>query len=836
MIGILVVVLLALVWTQTLKFGFLSWDDNMQITANPNVTHLTSETIKHNFEQERFTFIPLTCYSVLYSLWGNNPLPFRAMNLLLHVLNVVLVLVLLRQFVKNNFVLVLIIVLFALHPQRVESVAWISETKGLMMAFFSLLAFVFYSQYLKNTTKRLYLAATFIMAIGASLSKVPGLMVPLSLFVFDYLAERKFSLISILEKILILAAVIFINFPLVPAVSLILSMAMPHIEKKLFSVNRKIIWLISFGILILIAYFIVPELSKLNLSYWRDLPENRFVFTFSERFLLAGAALWLYIRYFFVPFPLNAVYPYPVKIDGTLPAYFYLFLIVLVAVVIISFLLIYYRKKLPKLLLAGWFFFLINISVFLHLIPIEGRVIAADRYSYLPGLGLALLVAVLFEKYLFSKVHKAISVTLLVFLVAITTLSSYSRTKTWRDSKTLFTDVLQKNPDISFAYTLIAGDFLARQHADSAIVCLNKAIELDPDDLSARYNRGLANMAALRPDSALNDFNSFLKLTQNPRHHALAYTQIGEIYRNAAADSLALHYFNKALQNDTSLALAYNRRGVVYLSRNNPQMACADFQLATRYNPYYAEAWNNLGFSQLQMGKTDEAILCYNKAILLNPTYYQAYGNRAFAMQQKGDIEAAIADFNEEIRLNPGGLEAYVNRGRAYASRKSYTQAIADFTGVIEKNPNHLPALTNRAYAYFYSGDTLHAKADFIALTGVAAADASVWLNLAWFYMQTDQPGQSVLCIDRAVAIAPLQTDNYINAGWICLSKQQWKLAGNYALKALDINKSDSDALYLLAEVYRLSDKLPQACEYYHKASEMGNKKAEESITKYCKP
>jgi hypothetical protein len=414
-------------YIQITSYEFLQWDDDAQITKNVYTKILNWQTINHNFVGEKFTFLSLTIFSVIYHFWGNNPAPFHWLSIILHLLNVVLTFQLIRQFSKNIFTVSFVLLLFALHPMRVESVAWVSETKDLLFAFFSLLAFLFYLKYLKNNLKFYFFILASLMAILASFSKIQGLLVPFSFFLIDIHCKRKFSLELILEKvfliIMMLNIFIFLNMDITGILialliiyfllknkSLIQSYFITVFYKKKFSaeVILKIVFLIiSFvliyfifyflqltilGILIplMIIYFLLEKtvfnkrlfnfrkfarikfigliglagsiffiyfFSSYKLAFWQNVSESRNIYSFFERFLLAGYSLWFYIKNFFFPFPLNAVHPYPVRLTSSeFPAEYYLTLIALLLVVVFSIFLILKRKKIPDLIFFGWFF------------------------------------------------------------------------------------------------------------------------------------------------------------------------------------------------------------------------------------------------------------------------------------------------------------------------------------------------------------------------------------------------------------------------------------------------------------------------------------------------
>lgn len=213
----IVLLLFVLIFTfisyiQITDFDFIQWDDDTQITNNVYVKNLNQHTISNNFEKDKFTFLTLTTFSAIYKIWGNNPAPFHWLSLIIHLLNIILIFQLLKQFSKNLYIISFVVLLFALHPMRVESVAWISELKGLLFTFFSLISLLFYFKYIKNNFKFYHFLIALFMTILASFSKIQGIIIPISFILIDLFLKRKFTIELILEKFLSFFILILLFF------------------------------------------------------------------------------------------------------------------------------------------------------------------------------------------------------------------------------------------------------------------------------------------------------------------------------------------------------------------------------------------------------------------------------------------------------------------------------------------------------------------------------------------------------------------------------------------------------------------------------------------------
>ncbi len=838
---VLIIILLTcfLSYFQITRFDFIRWDDDTQITENPYVKNLNGQSISHNLDKERYTFLTLTTYSVIYKMYGNNPAPFHWLSIMLHLLNVILVFQLTKQFSKNIYTISLIALLFALHPMRVESVAWVSEIKDLLFTFFSLVAFLFYIKYLQNNFKFYFFLLAASMAVFASFSKIQGLLVPVSFFLFDIYFKRKFSLGLILEKVLLILFIFFI-FKWITLLILVIILISKYafIERiNNLKLSKTLKYsLITFAGLAIMLFLIYYFYFSGKAGLWSKEHEIRNTFSFVERFLLAGFALWFYIKNFLLPVSLNAVHPYPQKLpDGVLPQEYYFTLMVLLFVVFLSVFLIIRRKKNPDLLLFGWFFFLVNISIVLHFIPIEGRLVAADRYSYLAYLGLFISVASVGENYFFRKQnYKNIILVCFILLACVFSISTYNRCKAWQNTKILFTDVLQKNSQIPFAYLNLAATYLT-QKPDSALICFNQSIKLDSLDPTAYFNRASAFIKSNNDENALKDFNAVLRLSKNNRYKALAYTNMGDIYRKRGEDSLAAYYYNLSIKIDSALAVSYNNRGMYFLNKNKIREAKKDFTKAVSLSADYAEAINNLGWVLTLEGELEQALKYFNRSVELNPDYSFAYDNRGYLKYVKRDPDGAILDFNKAILLNPALNQAYINRGRTFASMKNYKNAIDDFSFVLKTEPENTIALTNRAYAWLYNNETKNAENDFKLNVTYYPANAIAWQNLAWFHVQVKDYKSAITEFEKSIELDKTLINSYINLGWIYLELKDFKKADKFLKFSLDLNPNSSESFFWLGELSRKEGNTKTSCKYYKSASDLGNIQAKNALYLYCK-
>ena len=163
----LILIVTFFIFFQTHSFEFLTWDDDKQVTENQYIKKFDSETFKNLYEFDKHTSVSLLTFAVEYQFWGLSSKHMHLNNVLLHLLNIFLIFIFLKLLFGNNFIALFAALLFALHPSRVESVAWISERKDLFYTFWSLLSLIFYTHFLQGKDKHWIV---FIVITFASLS------------------------------------------------------------------------------------------------------------------------------------------------------------------------------------------------------------------------------------------------------------------------------------------------------------------------------------------------------------------------------------------------------------------------------------------------------------------------------------------------------------------------------------------------------------------------------------------------------------------------------------------------------------------------------------------
>jgi protein O-mannosyl-transferase len=524
-----------------LKNDFLNWDDQQYVTENKMITEWSwrnIETIFDSIYMGHYHPLTLLSYALEYRFFKLNPFAYHLTNLILHLMNGLLVFWLMVMLKGGVLTSLVVSLLFGIHPLHVESVAWVSERKDLLCSFFFLGSLVVYLTYLKTRGMRFYFLSLFLFLLSL-LSKSMAVTLPLVLVLCDYLLDRKFDRKCLIEKIpFLVMAFIFV---------IIASFALR-----------------SSGMVYL----------KSSLSFFKN------IFIMSE-------VLTSYFSKLILPIKLSCSYPFIKEIGGV---WSYVSLTMIIGFLIAGILLGRYNKTIT----FGTLFFFITI---LPVLPLK---IMADRYVYIPSIGIFFIAAEGFYWLYRSKLEpikivKPILAILLIGILGTFSFLTWERCQVWRDSISLWNDVLKNYPNLPVAYNNRGEAYLRKGDYERAISNYNQALRMNPDFGRANYfyvNRGTAYLIKGDYERAITDYHQALRINPND-------------------------------------ANAYHHRGTAYLYKGDPEEAIADFNKALEINPRYAETYFNKALACEKIGHPKEAIEAYRGFIENVLPQYVTYINYA---------------------------------------------------------------------------------------------------------------------------------------------------------------------------------------------------------------
>jgi tetratricopeptide (TPR) repeat protein len=574
--------------------AFVNWDDQVYVEEQPLVLH--KEYNKLLKTPVSLNYHPITMWSLAWqapkSVQKLTPAPFIKLNVALHIMNTLLVFIFLSLLFGKSLMIAswLAAAVFALHPMHVESVVWVSERKDVLYTFFLLLSCIGYLKYVQtNKTKWIVLAG--ILFLLSVMSKAMAVVIPLIWVMIDYLQGRKLSDVKVwLEKIPFLL------------ISLLFGLMAISVQ----SGHDFGGWLTLYG-----------EKTKAV--------ADTGIFSLWERIQFATYGFFTYLHMFFNPSKICAFYPYPDKGFFTGPIGY---LLPILFLLLTLFVLWYGRKN--KIVTFGFGFYFINIALVLQFLSV-GLAIMADRYTYVSFIGLAFMFFALVQKAVSSRAasiqYSALGISVLFILLL--TLKTKSQVEIWKDSETLWTQVLKYYPNEDLALANRGNHRGKTGNIEGAMADFSKAIA----DGCTKFEvyEGLGN--------------SYGTLSQQQTDKKDEYIP------------KAIEMYKKAIALNPENGNIYYNLGVTEL-QVNPAKAEKTLNDALRLMPYRsAEILPVLGISQINSGQFKEAIASLTKAIEMNVKTEQVYNNRGIAFLALGDKAAAKADFSQVLLLNPNNVD-----------------------------------------------------------------------------------------------------------------------------------------------------------------------------------
>lgn len=584
------------VFGPALRFDYVDYDDGVYVYANKAVLHgLSLDGVHYAFTSTAGgSWMPMTWLSHMLdvTLFGAAPIGPHATNILLHALSSGLLLVSLIRITQRVWPCFFVAALFAFHPLRNESVVWIAERKDVLSTCFWMLGLLTYSYFVKQPTRRNYLLLSLCLLLGL-MAKPMVVSFPVCLLLLDFWPLNRLghdwrSLRTQLK---------------------------PRLYEKL-------------PLLLLAVLFCVA-------TYWSQRhtgavnTDDIALVNRAERIV---ANVGFYVEKHFLPSQLTAIHPptEPTHLQASL--------------LVIAFLgftgLVVRRAFREPWLLIGWGWFLITLLPVIGIIRI-GHISVAERYSYIPSIGLTWMVVWTAASWGRSILWKRIAcstVGVMVLLACVvTTRIDLPR---WKNSFTLFESAIHTAP-YAVTYNNIAVAYLDQGQYEKAIEPLSMAIELQPNYIKAIVNRATAYQHTGRMEEARADYGRLVQIEpQNPK--------------------------------------GYNNRAQALMKLGRLEEAVSDYTKAISLDPASAPSYNNRATVRLMKRDFHAAVADSDQAIQLDPKYANAYTTRGNACQGLGDLSAALEAYNIAIEITPGDAMIYNNRAAVWLQLKQYDQAWAD--------------------------------------------------------------------------------------------------------------------------------------------------------------
>ena len=604
--------------------------------------------------------LSFTSFWVDYHLWKLNPLGYHLTNILFQAINAVLLWTILRRLSVRGAWLAAAI--FAVHPVNVESVAWITERKNVLAGFFYLSSALACLQFwLPNMAAADNPTQSGPQTTAAGLGNWKFYWLALFLYLCALLAKT--------ATIALPVAVLLV----------------------VWWKRGKLGWRELFSL----APFLAVGMAMGLLTVW---VEKHFVhaagrewtFSFLERCLIAGRAVWFYLGKLVWPHPLMFVYPrWEIQVAQPL-AY-----PPVLALMVVLFILWLNRKgwARPTLVALAYFLALLFPVLGFFNVFFFRYSFVADHFQYLAGIGPLTLAAagitIAFKTKPFLKL--ACCGALLLTLGILT----WRQAGTYADMETLWRTTLARNPDCWMAHSNLGLLLKNQGRIEEAIDHYHRAIQIAPNAWDALNDLGVALAAKGQFDEAIEYYRKALQIdpnlfaVQNNLGHALA--------AEGRFDE-AIEYYRKAIQINPNFSDALNNLGNALAAKGQSDEAIKNYYKAIQINPNFSEALNNLGVALADKGRFDEAIENYHKALQINPNDCDALNNLGVALTAKGRFDEAIENYRQAIQVNSNCPETFFHWGMTLDQLGRTREAVTQYREALRLNPNLTGPLNNLAW------------------------------------------------------------------------------------------------------------------------------------------
>jgi tetratricopeptide (TPR) repeat protein len=633
------VLVVAMVFGQTLRHDFVNFDDDAYVYESPHIIQgLTYRSIAWAFTHSHAgNWHPLTSISHMLDcqMYGLQPAGHHFTNLVLHAATAVLLFLVLRGLTGDLWPSAFVAVVFAIHPLRAESVAWVAERKAVLSGLFFMLtigAYVWYARHPFSPAR--YLVVVVVFALGL-MCKPSLVTLPFLLLLLDYWPLRRFDPPPVRQnenqpgRRRILARRVVEKLPLVALI-----------------------------VPCCVTTFLMQRIGMRPLT----------VIPFAARVANALVSYIAYLGQYFYPVNLVAFYPHP---GGALPIWKPAgAALVLVAISVAA---LVWRRAHPYVLI-GWLWYLGMLVPVIGLVQV-GRQQMADRYTYLSQIGISIALAwgIVYLSRSWSR-RRSVLGCAAVLVIASLMVISWRQTSYWRDSTTLWTHAVQCNPRNYLAHVNLGNVAVQRGRIDEAIGCYRRALEIDPGYPLTHCNLGQTLLMRHREEEAVEHLQKAMEL--DPQLAGAYYNLANVMVQRKQLDQ-AVVYYRKTVEINPDFASAHNNLGAALADQGKFDAAIAQYHQALELNPRYVDSYYNLACALYRRGRIDEAIAQWRKALQLNPANAQAHLCLGQVALQQRHLDAAIDHFRKALSVNPQLTDASQYLALALSQQQKTTPASA---------------------------------------------------------------------------------------------------------------------------------------------------------------
>ena len=654
-LGAVLVAMTVFAYQQAWNAGYI-WDDDKYVTENELLTAPDGLRRIWFSKDSPSQYFPLvyTTFRLEHAIWGLNASGYHWVNILVHAANALLVWRLLRVLAVPGAWLAA--ALFALHPVNVESVAWITERKNVLMGVFFLLALLAWTRFMAESSSRAwrYYAAALVLYALSLFSKTTACTMPAALLLILWLKE------------------------------------IPITTRRIAQVTPFVLLGLAMGLLTM---------------WWerhiQGTQGDMFAMGLTERLLVASRAVWFYASKLIWPAELAFSYlRWDISVSDPSD---YLWPLV-TALAAGAFL--FARRFFGRGVEVAAVYYVAMLSPMLGLIMLYTfrYTFVADHYQYLATIGpfalaaaLCARVAARFSINSMPVVNGVIAGALLLPLG----LRTWHQCAIYKDEETLWRATIAVNPGSWMAYNNLGIIQLRRGEFENAIAQFTKALEIDPAYGEARYNLGNALVRRGSLADAIVEYQKAIEL--DPRI-AGAYVNLGTVLIQSGRPAEAIPHLQNALSITPANAAARAALGGALAKTGRSAEAVEHLRAAAESDPRSTDHQNDLGNALLDLGRTDDAIAAFEKALSINADNAEAHYNLGNALLASRRFEEAALRFRRATELRSDYAPARNNLANTLVQLGRLDEGISEYKAAIAMRPNYAAAHRNLASALRRAG------------------------------------------------------------------------------------------------------------------------------------
>ena len=668
-----------------LKNDFVNWDDEQVLLENHSFRGLGAEQLKWMFTADRMGhYHPLTwmSFAVDYLIWGiDDAFGFHLTNMILHALNAVLfyflavrllALAMSERHGRHGVALragaALAALVFAVHPLRVESVAWVTERRDVLSVSFLIPCVLCYIRYVSGRARRRHwYAASVALMLLSLLSKAWGITLPAVLIVLDIYPLRRIR----------------------------------ATWKELFSptARRLLLDKIPFAALAAWAAYKAAGAQSTAVETMKSLAEHGV----AQRVAQAFYGLAFYVWKTILPIGLAPLYEIPAKMNPFEPRFVVAVIVVMVSIAA----LLTFRRRWPAgpALLAVYVITLLPVLGFTQ----SGPQLVADRYSYVSCMALALLVGAgglwcgrSFSGGRLRRAALGLIAGAAVAVIVTLAVATWRQALVWRTSRSLWEYTLTICPDSCYAHYNLGVDLANHEDFDRAIEEFNETLRLKPRHAGALGSLGKALHEQGKTEEAIENYTAALKIRANmPKIHRWLGSALEEVGRT---DEAAKH-FSEALRFDPDSAKAHSALGIMLVQQGKIEASLAHLTEAVKSNPDNANIRYNLGLALAKLGRVGQATQHLAESVRLGPDNFEAQCCLAAALAMQGQADRALAHYVAALRLKPDSADAHGKVADLLARQGKIEDAVGHYREALRSSPDRMGLANNLAWLLATSPD-----------------------------------------------------------------------------------------------------------------------------------